>query len=41
MGREAAETLRLEPLFGASPVASDGAEATALRHAVASTAAAL
>jgi hypothetical protein len=41
MGREAAETLRLEPLFGASPVASDGAEATALRHAVASAAAAL
>jgi hypothetical protein len=41
MGREAAETLRLEPLFGTAPIASEGAEATALRHAVASAAAAL
>jgi hypothetical protein len=41
LGREAAETLRLEPLFGVGPVRSDGAEATALRHAVASAAGAL
>jgi hypothetical protein len=41
LGREAAETLRLEPLFGAAPARSDGAEATALRHAVASAAGAL
>jgi hypothetical protein len=38
MGREAAETLPLEALFG-SPVDRDGAaEATALRHAIASAA---
>jgi hypothetical protein len=41
LGREAAETLRLEPLFGAGPARSDGAEATALRHAVVSAAGAL
>ncbi len=41
LGREAAETLRLEPLFGSSAPSSDGAEATALRHAMASAAAAL
>jgi hypothetical protein len=41
LGREAAETLRLEPLFGTSPARNDGAEATALRHAVASAAGAL
>lgn len=41
LGREAAETLRLEPLFGGGPARSDGTEATALRHAVASAAAAL
>jgi hypothetical protein len=41
LGREAAETLRLEPLFGAGPARSDGAEATALRHAIASAAGAL
>jgi hypothetical protein len=41
LGREAAETLRLEPLFGTAPARSDGAEATALRHAVASAAGAL
>jgi len=41
IGREAAETLRLEPLFGTAPIASDGAEATALRHAIASAASAL
>ncbi len=41
IGREAAETLRLEPLFGAAPARSDGAEATALRHAMASAAGAL
>jgi hypothetical protein len=41
MGREAAETLPLEALFG-SPVDRDGAaEATALRHAIASAAGAL
>ena len=38
IGREAAETLRLEPLFGTASVASDGAEAAALRHAMASAA---
>jgi hypothetical protein len=41
IGREAAETLRLEPLFGSAPAHSDGAQATALRHAVASAAGAL
>jgi hypothetical protein len=41
IGREAAETLRLEPLFGSGPARSDGAEAAALRHGVASAAAAL
>ncbi|HET6744855.1 MAG TPA: hypothetical protein VFH90_03290 [Candidatus Limnocylindria bacterium] len=41
IGREAAETLRLEPLFGTAPARSDGAEATALRHAMASAAGAL
>jgi len=41
MGREAAETLRLEPLFGGGPARSDGTEATALRHAVTSAAGAL
>src|SRR4029079_6660385 len=41
IGREAAETLRLEPLFGSSPARSAGAEATALRHAMVSAAGAL
>jgi hypothetical protein len=41
IGREAAETLRLEPLFGTAPARSDGAQATALRHAMASAAGAL
>ncbi len=41
IGREAAETLRLEPLFGTAAAASDGAEATALRHAMASAGATL
>jgi hypothetical protein len=41
IGREAAETLRLEPLFGSGPARSDGTEATALRHAVVSAAGAL
>jgi hypothetical protein len=41
IGREAAETLRLEPLFGTAPARSDGAQATALRHGVASAAGAL
>jgi hypothetical protein len=41
IGREAAATLRLEPLFGTAAAASDGAEATALRHAMASAAATL
>lgn len=41
IGREAAETLRLEPLFGSVPARSDGAEVTALRHAMASAAGAL
>jgi hypothetical protein len=40
LGREAAETLRLEPLFGGSSRA-DGAEVTAFRHAMASAAGAL
>ena len=41
IGREAPETLRLEPLFGSAPARSAGAEATALRHAMASAAGAL
>jgi hypothetical protein len=41
IGREAAETLRLEPLFGTLPARSGGAEVTALRHAIASAAGAL
>jgi hypothetical protein len=41
IGREAAETLRLEPLFGNGGARSDGAEAAALRHAVASAGGAL
>jgi hypothetical protein len=41
IGREAAETLRLEPLFGTAAAAFDLAEATALRHAMASAAGAL
>jgi hypothetical protein len=41
MGREAAETLRLEPLFGAASVREGGAAGTALRHAVASASGAL
>ena len=41
MGREAAETLRLEPLFGGSSPPSDGAEATAIRRGIASATAAL
>ncbi len=41
IGREAAETLRLEPIFGGGPARSDGTEATALRHAFASAAGAL
>jgi len=40
IGREAAETLRLEPLFGGGDRA-DGAEATAMRHGLASAAGAL
>jgi hypothetical protein len=40
IGREAAETIRLEPLFG-GPSRSDGAEVTAYRHAMASAAGAL
>lgn len=40
LGREAAETLRLEPIFGAGGHAS-GAEATALRHGLASAVGAL
>ena len=36
IGREAAETLRLEPLFGAQQTRAAAAEATALRHAMAS-----
>ena len=41
MGREAAETLRLEPLFGATAGRGEPAEATAMRHAMASAAGAL
>src|SRR5574338_871306 len=41
LGREAAETLRLEPLFGSAPARSDGAEAAALRHGLASAASTL
>lgn len=40
LGREAAETLRLEPIFGGGGAAS-GAEATALRHGMASAVEAL
>jgi hypothetical protein len=40
LGREAAETLRLEPIFGTASHAA-GAEATALRHGLASAAGAL
>ncbi|MDQ3689557.1 MAG: hypothetical protein M3406_05890, partial [Chloroflexota bacterium] len=40
LGREAAETLRLEPIFGAGGH-PDGAEATALRHGMISAAGAL
>jgi hypothetical protein len=40
LGREAAETLRLEPIFGAAGH-PEGAEATALRHGIASAAGAL
>ena len=40
LGREAAETLRLEPIFGAGGH-PEGAEATALRHGIASAAGAL
>src|SRR5438093_6785153 len=38
IGREAAETLRLEPIFGTSQGRGEGAEATVLRHALASAA---
>lgn len=41
LGREAAATLRLEPLFGGPMPPPDGAEATALRRALASAAGAL
>jgi hypothetical protein len=41
LGREAAETLRLEPLFGAAHAEGEPAEATAMRHAMASAAGAL
>ena len=41
LGREAAETLRLEPLFGTLAPRSESAEPTALRHALASAAEAL
>lgn len=41
MGREAAETLRLEPLFAPSAPRSSGTDATALRHAIGSAATAL
>ena len=40
LGREAAETLRLEPIFGAGGH-TEGAEATALRHGMVSAAGAL
>jgi hypothetical protein len=38
LGREAAETLRLEPIFGSGSSHPEGAEATALRHGLASAA---
>jgi hypothetical protein len=41
MGREAAETLRLEPLFGSGSARPEAAEAPALRHTLASVASAL
>lgn len=41
MGREAAETLRLEPLFGTAQGRGEPAEGTAMRHAMASAAGAL
>jgi hypothetical protein len=41
IGREAAETLRLEPLFGATGGRPEAGEATALRHAIGSAAGAL
>ena len=41
LGREAAETLRLEPLFGAAQGQGEPAEGTAMRHAMASAAGAL
>ena len=41
MGREAAETLRLEPLFGSAQGRGEPAEGTAMRHAMASAAGAL
>ena len=41
MGREAAETLRLEPLFGTTQGRGEPAEGTAMRHAMASAAGAL
>ena len=41
MGREAAETLRLEPLFGATQGRGEPAEGTAMRHAMASAGGAL
>ena len=41
LGREAAATLRLEPLFGGPVARADGAEATALRRALASAVTAL
>lgn len=41
LGREAAATLRLEPLFGGPMPPSDGVEATALRRSLASAAGAL
>jgi hypothetical protein len=40
-GREAAETLRLEPLFGSASPGSGTAEGAALRHAIASAASTL
>jgi hypothetical protein len=41
MGRDAAETLRLEPLFGSGSARPEAAEAPALRHTLASVASAL
>jgi hypothetical protein len=41
LGREAAETLRLEPLFGTAQGEGEPAEATAMRHAMASAAGSL